>query len=82
MVIHTLCISPRWAGKGKARELVAFCEDRARSLGKGVIRLDTYQGNAPANALYPRLGYRFAGGTEFFFQGFVREILNCYEKQL
>ena len=25
MVIHTLCISPRWAGRGKAREFVAFC---------------------------------------------------------
>ena len=24
-VIHTLVISPRWAGKGKAREFVTFC---------------------------------------------------------
>ena len=30
MVIHTLCISPRWAGRGKAREFVAFCGEEAR----------------------------------------------------
>lgn len=81
-VIHTLVVSPRWTGRGKARELVAFCEEEARRQGKAVIRLDTYEGNAPANAMYPRLGYRYAGATEFFFQGFIHEVLNCYEKQL
>ena len=49
MVIHTLCISPRWAGRGKAREFVAFCEEEARRKGKKVMRLDTYEGNLPAN---------------------------------
>ena len=47
-----------------------------------MIRLDTWEGNVPANAMYPKLGYRFAGATEFFFQGFIHEILNCYEKAL
>ena len=37
MVIHTLCISPRWAGRGKAREFVAFCEEEARRKGKKVM---------------------------------------------
>lgn len=81
-VIHTLVISPRWAGRGKARELVAFCEEEARRQGRTVIRLDTYEGNIPANAMYPRLGYTYAGMTEFFFMGFIRENLNCYEKKL
>lgn len=82
MVIHTLVISPRFSGRGKAREMVAFCEEEARRQGKRVIRLDTYEGNVPANIMYPKLGYTFAGATEFFFQGFIREILNCYEKAL
>lgn len=81
-VIHTLVISPRWGGKGKAREFVAFCEAQARRQGGTVIRLDTYEGNHPANAMYPKLGYRYAGVTEFFFQGFIHENLNCYEKRL
>ena len=62
--------------------VVAFCEKTARAQGKTVIRLDTWEGNAPANHLYPSLGYSFAGGTEFFFHGYIREILNCYEKKL
>ena len=82
MVIHTLVVRPDCAGRGKARELVTFCEAESRRRGKLVIRLDTYEGNAPANALYPRLGYRLAGATRFFFQNLIRETLNCYEKQL
>ena len=50
--------------------------------GYTVIRLDTWEGNLPANRLYPSLGYRYAGTAEFFFMGFVRENLNCYEKAL
>ena len=59
-----------------------FCEEEARRKGKKVMRLDTYEGNLPANTMYPKLGYTFVGGTEFFFQGFIREILNCYDKKL
>ena len=81
-VIHTLVIRPSWSGRGKAREFVAFCEEELRRQGKKAVRLDTYEGNLPANTMYPRLGYTFAGATEFFFQGFIHEILNCYEKAL
>ena len=56
--------------------------EEARRKGKKVMRLDTYEGNLPANTMYPKLGYTFVGGTEFFFQGFIREILNCYDKKL
>ena len=81
-VIHTLCIRPSCAGRGLARQMVAFCEAEARRQGRKVIRLDTWEGNLPANRLYPSLGYRYAGQAEFFFMGFVRENLNCYEKAL
>lgn len=81
-VIHTLCIHPDQSGKGLARRMVAFCEEEFRRQGKTVIRLDTWEGNLPANRLYPSLGYQYAGAAEFFFMGFVREILNCYEKDL
>ena len=81
-VIHTLCIHPAMSGRGCARKMMAFCEEEARRQGKTAIRLDTWEGNLPANHLYPALGYTFAGATEFFFQGFIHEILNCYEKPL
>ena len=81
-VPHTLCIHPQRAGQGLARRMIAFCEDTARAQGKTVMRLDTWEGNLPANHLYPLLGYSLAGATEFFFQGYIHEILNCYEKRL
>jgi len=81
-VIHTLVISPRWSGRGKARALVAFCEEECRRQGRTVMRLDTYEGNLPAVSMYPKLGYRQAGATEFFFQGFIHEVLVCFEKRL
>ena len=81
-VIHTLCIRPAYAGRGLARQMVAFCEAETRRQGRKVIRLDTWEGNLPANRMYPSLGYRYAGQAEFFFMGFVRENLNCYEKAL
>ena len=81
-VIHTMCIHPAASGRGRARRMVTFCEEESRRLGRTVIRLDTWEGNVPANAMYPKLGYTFAGATEFFFQGFIHEILNCYEKAL
>lgn len=81
-VIHTLTIHPDCAGKGHAREMVAFAEETARAQGKTVIRLDTWEHNDPANAMYPNLGYRFAGATEFFFMGYIHEVLNLYEKAL
>ena len=81
-VIHTLCIHPDRAGRGLARQMVSFCEEEARRQGKTVMRLDTWEGNTPANRMYPTLGYRFAGAAEFFFQSFIHEVLNCYEKAL
>lgn len=81
-VIHTLCIHPDFAGQGLGRTLVAFCEEESRRQGRAVMRLDTWEGNDPANHLYQALGYRYAGVAEFFFQGCIRENLNCYEKQL
>lgn len=65
-VIHTLMVHPDWSGRGKGRELVAFCEEESRRQGKSVIRLDTPEGNTPANLMYARLGYRLAGLPEFF----------------
>lgn len=82
LVIHTLVVRPGRAGQGRGRAFVAFAEALGRSKGCKVIRLDTYEGNTPARAFYPKLGYRAAGLTEFFFEGVIRENLVCFEKAL
>ena len=68
--------------QGKLTRKSCICPVVVIRKGKKVMRLDTYEGNLPANTMYPKLGYTFVGGTEFFFQGFIREILNCYDKKL
>lgn len=82
LVIHTLCIPPEESGKGYARQFVAFAEDLGRRQGCRTLRLDTYEGNAPAIALYTKLGYRDVGITLFHFQGAIWENLRCFEKEL
>ena len=82
LVIHTLCVPPDQAGKGYGRAFVAFAEDYGRRLRCRVIRLDTYEGNQPAAAMYRKLGYRAAGITFFHFEGVIDENLLCFEKAL
>ena len=81
-VIHTLCVPPSRAGRGLARAFVAFAEELGREKGCTVMRLDTYEGNQPALAMYPKLGYRTVGKTLFHFHGLIWEDLVCFEKQL
>ena len=81
-VIHTLCVPPSRSGRGLARTFVAFAEALGREKGCAVMRLDTYEGNQPALAMYPRLGYRTVGKTLFHFHGLIWEDLVCFEKQL
>ncbi len=54
----------------------------SREKGSTVMRLDTYEGNAPALAMYPKLGYRTVGKTMFHFQNLIWENLTCFEKRL
>ena len=81
-VIHTLCVPPSRSGRGLARTFVAFAEELAVRKGCAALRLDTYEGNLPAAALYTKLGWRYAGSAHFLFQGVIPEVLKCFEKQL
>lgn len=82
LVIHTLVFLPTHTGGGRGRNFVAFAEQLGHTQGSTVIRLDTWEGNEPAKAFYPKLGYSYAGVTEFFFENFIWENLFCYEKAL
>ncbi len=81
-VIHMLCIRPDCARQGRGKEFVAFAEEMAKEKGCKVVRIDTYEGNAPAESLYTSLGYRLAGKTLFFFQQVIWENLICLEKEV
>lgn len=82
LVIHTLCIHPDCSGRGYGKRFVAFAEQLAKELGCKTIRIDTYEGNFPAAALYQGLGYCYTGSTLFHFQNLIWENLKCFDKKI
>ncbi len=82
MVLHPLVVHPRHAGHGCGSTFVAFYEDFARRHGCPFLRIDTNAKNAPARALYARLGYWEAGIVPCSFNGIPGVDLVCLEKYL
>lgn len=82
MVIHTLCIDVNYKKMGLGSKFVEFVFEHGRSLGCKTIRLDTYEMNRPAEALYKKMGFRYAGMAEFFFEQAIWENLICFEYSL
>lgn len=76
-VVHRLMVHPRLEGRGLARVLMKFAEDRAGRVGHRAIRLDAFANNPRALRLYEKLGYRDAG-TVVFRKGVFR----CFEKEI
>lgn len=82
LVLHTLVISPKHAGKGYASQFVRFYEDCARKTGCTCLRMDTNAINLRAQALYQRLGYRTAGVVPCDFNGLPNIRLVLLEKEI
>jgi GNAT superfamily N-acetyltransferase len=56
--VKRMFVVPEWRGRGIARRLLHALEERARSLGYTVLRLDTGPRQAGAQRLYESEGYR------------------------
>jgi len=82
MVLHTLVIAPKHAGKGYATRFVAFYEHCARAAGCPYLRMDTNAVNLRAQALYARLGYTAIGTVPCDFNGIPSIRLVLLEKKL
>ena len=82
MVLHTLVISPRTAGKGYGRRFVQFYEDYALSCGCRYLRMDTNERNSRARAMYVKLGYKEIGIVPTVFNGIPGVGLVLLEKAL
>ena len=79
MVIHRLCIHPRFRRRGLSKFLMDFAEFHAHRNGYNVIRLDAYSANPAALSLYEHRGYSKAGAVNF--PGRAHPFW-CYEKQI
>ena len=82
MVLHTLVVSPKKAGRGLGTRFVAFYEAYASARGCPYLRMDTNERNRAARALYAGLGYREAGIVDCVFNGIPGVRLVCLEKTL
>lgn len=67
--ILTIAIAPRARGKGLGAKLLAHHLGRLAALGVTTSHLEVEAGNAPALALYRRLGYVEAGRRKGYYQG-------------
>lgn len=67
--LRKLIVHPDFRGRGIARALMAAIEERAATLGRSLITLDTRTGDK-AEPLYASLGYRTAGVVP----GYARDV--------
>lgn len=75
LVVHTLCIPPRYAGQGLGRECISRIKQQAAAMGCAVIRLDTWAGNIPAATLYQKNGFSLCGRAQVLFRAKYRRSL-------
>ncbi|MFV3013636.1 GNAT family N-acetyltransferase [Clostridium botulinum] len=77
LVVHRLAVNPKFQGKGVAKTIMSFVDEKANEQNCKSIRLDTYSKNKVAINLYERLGYSIVG--EVYFRG--KELpFKCFEK--
>ncbi|NRF39509.1 GNAT family N-acetyltransferase [Pedobacter foliorum] len=77
LVMHRLCVHPKFQRQGVAKQLLKFSEQFAISSRCKSIRLDAFSGNPSALNLYANNGYLKRGMVTFRKGDF-----HCYEKIL
>lgn len=77
LVVHRLAVHPEFRRQKVASRLMAFAEQDFAYGEYDAIRLDAFQKNPAAVALYERRGYRNAGSVTFRKGRF-----SCFEKRI
>lgn len=82
LVVHTLAVSPQFSGLGLGSRLLALAERVAKEQLLLAIRLDAYEHNLPAIALYQKNGYRKAGLCDLGLPFLEPRLFLCMEKNM
>jgi ribosomal protein S18 acetylase RimI-like enzyme len=77
LIVHRLCVSPVFQGRGLAKKLMFFAEKYARAKNNSSIRLDAFVHNNISVGLYNSLGYLRRGQVRF-----RKGYFYCFEKIL
>ena len=78
--IYSVAVDPKRGRRGVGRELLNACERYARAHGRTALRLEVRYDNAPAVALYEKLGYRQFGNYPGYYADGAEALR--FEKQL
>ncbi|MBF9015103.1 MULTISPECIES: GNAT family N-acetyltransferase [unclassified Oceanispirochaeta] len=77
LVIHRLAVNPGFQGRGLAKKIIMFAEQRAKEMDLNFLRSDTCVQNPAMNSLFEKLQYRNVGKIHF---SDCKYEFNCYEK--
>jgi ribosomal protein S18 acetylase RimI-like enzyme len=77
LIVHRLCVHPKYQGRGLAKLLMNFAETYAGENKYDSIRLDAFVDNKAAVRLYDSMNYENKGTVKFRKGSFY-----CYEKIL
>lgn len=80
IVTHRLAVHPKFGGRGVGVALLLQAEQEAEKRGINILRIDTNTKNQATQALFPKLGYVYAGEIGLAFRPGLR--FYCYEKRL
>lgn len=69
LVVRTLAVHPAHRGRGVGGQLLGFAQQKALAEHLKALRLDVYEGNAPAIALYEKSGYTLVGTADMGIPG-------------
>lgn len=81
-VVHTLAVHPDFLKCGIGTELLVFAERVAREEQCVSIRLDVVKDNIPAERLYQKCGYQWAGTVSLSYEAYGLPWYQLYEKLL
>lgn len=82
LVVHTFVVHPAFRGMGIGQALLSFADEHAKNLGLGCVRLDVFEGNLPAIALYRRCGYSYIQRVDLGLGEYGLDWFELYGKAL
>lgn len=68
LCIHLFATKPALQGQGLGRKFLQAIIDDTRKRGFQVLRLDAFQHNAPACALYDKMGFQYRGVADLVYE--------------
>ena len=79
MAVHTFGVHPRFSGRGLGKKMMEEAVKIASDRGMKAIRLDVLVGNLPAEKLYQKVGFQYAGSLNIFYEDTGWADFNLYE---